>query len=100
MLQAFKAIEVAVRDAYGYPDDLIGTGLKRMAFDVDDGPLSDQEVLNAERETMSHLITRAVGHAKNPQSHREKPVRIEEAVSLLLFASYLLEIVKSRRILM
>ena len=68
----------------------------RKAFDVDDGPLTDHEVLKA--DAMSHLFAGAIGHAKNPQSHREKPVRID--VGLLLFASYLLEIVEWRQVLM
>jgi len=100
VFQAFKAIEVAVRDACGYPDDLIGHALMRKAFDEDTGPLSDQEVLKAERQAMSHLFAGAIGHAKTPQSHREKAVHIEEATRLLLFASYLLEIVAWRRMLM
>ncbi|MCH7936250.1 MAG: TIGR02391 family protein [Proteobacteria bacterium] len=100
VFQAFKAIEVAVRDACGFPDDLLGPALMRKAFDEDTGLLSDQEVLKAERQAMSHLFAGAIGHAKNPHSHREKVVHIEEAARLLLFASYLLEIVEWRRVLM
>lgn len=100
VLQAFKAIEVAVREACEYSDEIIGTKLMRKAFDVDEGPLSDLEVSKAERQAMSDLFAGAIGHAKNPQSHREKPVRLDEAVSLMMFASYLLQIVNLRQILM
>ncbi len=96
VLLAFKSVEVAVRDAGQYRDDLIGVALMREAFDAKDGPLTDKTVVPAEREALAHLFAGAIGHAKNPQSHRDHPIEIKEAAQLLLFASYLLDIVEAR----
>lgn len=100
VLLGFKAVEVAVRDACEYGDDLLGKELMRRAFNEEHGPLTDKHTLKAEREAVSHLFAGAIGHAKNPQSHRDNPLRIDEAARLLMFASYLMDIVDTRRILM
>lgn len=100
VLLAFKAVEVAVRDACEYEDNQLGTDLMRKAFHEEHGPLTDKLTLVPERNAVGHLFAGAIGHAKNPQSHRDKPLRIEEAARLLMFASYLMEIVDTRRILM
>jgi hypothetical protein len=42
VFQAFKQVEVAVRDAAGLPNTQLGTSLMRQAFDVADGPLTDK----------------------------------------------------------
>lgn len=99
VFQAFKSIEVAVRDACGYEDDVFGPNLMRAAFHPDKGPLTDKTVVYAEREALSAFFAGAIGHAKNPQSHREKPVRVDEAAQLLMLASYLMSIVDARQML-
>jgi uncharacterized protein (TIGR02391 family) len=96
VFQAFKEIEVAVRKACGYGNDLVGKGLVTKAFNVDDGPLTDQSLVRAEREAEMALFVGAVGHAKNPSSHRDVGLTREEAARLIVFASHLLAIVEAR----
>lgn len=61
---AFKAIEVAVRKACGFPDGELGVPLMRKAFHPDNGLLTDKSVVAAEREAMSALFAGAIGVAK------------------------------------
>ena len=95
VLQAFKAVEVAVRGASGYTE-YYGTDLMRQAFHDERGPLTDASQPEAERQATSHLFAAAIGLYKNPHSHRNVPVTAEEAVELIIFASHLLRIVDSR----
>jgi uncharacterized protein (TIGR02391 family) len=99
VFQAFKSVEVAVRSAAKLPDDMLGVALMQKAFSERDGPLADMAVLPAERVAMMQLFVGAIGHAKNPQSHREAPVNMTEAARLLLFASYLMDVVDLREML-
>jgi uncharacterized protein (TIGR02391 family) len=93
VLQAYKEIEVRVRDAAGLDDTDIGTTLMRKAFNADDGPLSDIRAAKAEKEAVSHLFTGAIGLFKNPQSHRKVEMSAPEASELIGFASYLLRLI-------
>jgi hypothetical protein len=101
VFQAFKEVEVAVRKAAnakgaGYPDDLVGTTLMRKAFHPESGPLRNKEVVSAEREAEANLFAGAIGHAKNPTSHRDVTLSPQEAARLVVFASHLLSIVEQR----
>lgn len=96
VFQAFKEVEVAVRKAANYPDDLIGVKLMREAFHPDKGPLSDMTIVAGERESEMHLFSGAIGHAKNPPSHRDVNLTRQEAARLIVFASHLLSIVEQR----
>ena len=93
---AFKAIEVAVRDACGFSDGELGVLLMRKAFHSETGPLTDKSLVASEREAMASLFAGAIGAAKNPTSHREYEMTKLEAARLLLFASYLMSIVDAR----
>ena len=93
VLQAFKSVEVAVRKACSFPDEKIGPALMREAFHPEKGPLTDKSVVVAEREATAALFAGAIGHAKNPQSHRDKAMGLEETARLLIFASYLMSVV-------
>jgi len=91
VFQAFKEVEVAVRTACKLDDELVGTKLMRKAFDPETGPLRWEGVVFSEREALAHLYAGAIGHAKNPQSHREVLLRRTQAAQLIVLASYLLE---------
>lgn len=98
VFQAFKEVEVAVRKACNYPNTLMGRDLMQRAFHVEQGPLRDQSLIPAERESEMFLFSGAIGHAKNPTSHRDVNLNIDEAARLIIFASYLLDIVEHRTI--
>ncbi|RKU32661.1 TIGR02391 family protein [Candidatus Poribacteria bacterium] len=95
VLQAFKAVEVAVRSASGYTE-YYGTDLMRKAFHHERGPLTDTSQPEAEKQATSHLFAAAIGLYKNPYSHQNVPVTAEEAAELIIFASHLLRIIDSR----
>ncbi len=94
VFQAFKEVEVAVRDRGGYRPTDYGVNLMRMAFDPDNGPFTDLELPKSEREALSHLFAGAIGWYKNPKSHRTilitDPIK---AAEMIIFASHLLKIV-------
>lgn len=96
VFQAFKEVEVAVRKAGNYPNDLVGTKLMRTAFHPETGPLSDMTLVTAERDSEMQLFAAASGHAKNPPSHRDVNLTRLEAARLIVFASHLLAIVEQR----
>ena len=96
VFQAFKQVEVAVREVGYYPDTEFGVSLMRNAFRTDDGNLTDENQQQAEKEARSNLFAGAIGSYKNPSSHRNVEMTAEEAVEIIIFASHLLRIVYSR----
>lgn len=93
---AFKRVEVNVREAGKLDAGVIGVNLMRAAFHKDNGPLTDNEAPEAEKDAMAHLFAGAIGLFKNPNSHRDvglnDPIR---AAEVLMFASHLIRMVES-----
>jgi uncharacterized protein (TIGR02391 family) len=101
VFQAFKIVEVQVRKAAnekgaGYPDNIVGVDLMRRAFHPDSGPLTDQSLVPAEKEAMAALFVGAIGHAKNPNGHRDVSLSPERAARLIVFSGHLLDLVFER----
>jgi uncharacterized protein (TIGR02391 family) len=98
VLQAFKQVEVAVREASsGSPTD-IGVPLMRRAFNPTTGQLVDKSAVPAEQQALADLFAGAIGSYKNPHSHRNVPLDDpREAAEMVILASHLLRIVESRK---
>ena len=95
VFQAFKEVEIRVREKAGLPDDLLGVNLMRKAFHPENGGLTNMKSLRAERQSMSDLFSGSIGFFKNPSSHREVNLNDPgEAAEIILFANYLLRIVE------
>ncbi len=95
VFQAFKEVEVSVREAGGYNNTDIGVPLMRKAFGKA-GPLADAQAPEAEGEARAHLFAGAIGSYKNPSSHRNVTIRAAKAAEIIVLASHLLGIVDER----
>jgi len=96
VFQAFKEVEVRVREAGGYSELDLGVDLMRKAFSPDGGPLADMNAPKPEREALAHLFAGAIGSYKNPHSHRNVSIEPHEAVEMIVLASHLLGITDQR----
>ena len=98
IFQAFKEVEVTVRQVGTFPDDLVGDKLMRAAFataknNQPAGPLTDTQLPVGEQEAMAHLFAGAFGVFRNSTGHRHVPIEAIEATEVIMFASQLLRTV-------
>lgn len=91
VFQAFKMIEVTIRELIdGIPED-IGVKLIRKAFHPINGQLTDYQLPKVEREAFANYLAGAFALYKNPSSHREVKLEASEALERLVVASDLLK---------
>jgi len=96
VFQAFKEVEIAVRNGGKFTINDYGVDLMRKAFHPSTGPLTDKTETQAERQSLSDLFAGAIGLYKNPISHRNIQIQPEEAAEIIILASHLIKIVDER----
>jgi len=94
IFNAFKEVEIAVREAGQFTWKDLGTELMNEAFKVNAGKLSDKTLPETEQIGLRNLFSGAIGYYKNPGSHRHFPTDPVEVAETLFFASLLLRIVE------
>lgn len=93
VFNAFKQVEVAVREEGGFTWKDLGTNLMDQAFKPNFGPLTDKNLPEPEQLGLRSLFNGAIAYYKNPESHRNVPTDPVEVAEVLFFASLLLRIV-------
>jgi uncharacterized protein (TIGR02391 family) len=93
IFQAFREVEIAIRDAAKLPQETHGRAVITTAFSVPNGPLTDKKIPKAEQEAMLNLFQGAFGFYRNSTGHRHVPSHPAGTAEVILFASQLLRIV-------
>jgi len=95
VFQAFKEVEIRVRKKGNYSNSELGVDLIRKAFKTSNGPLTDKDAEEGEKESISHLFAGSIGYFKNPSSHRDVQISDpNEASDIIGIANQLLRMIE------
>jgi len=97
VFQAFRELEVAIRETGGFSADDFGVALAQKAFSEKNGPLTDMDAPSGERVALLQMMAGALGSYKNPHSHRRVQLSAVDATEMIVMASHLMKIVAARR---
>ncbi|MCK4828033.1 TIGR02391 family protein, partial [bacterium] len=98
IFEAFKEVEIRVRNLAGADKTDIGVNLMRKAFYPQTGPLTDSTQVPSEQQAISDLFAGAIGCFKNPSSHRDVDFYDPaEVIELIMLADQLIRIAERRK---
>lgn len=92
IFQAFKVVEVRVRQLGRFTNEDYGVALMRKAFHPRTGPLTNKTFTETEKENMMHFFSSTIGLFKNPTSHRDISFTAERTADTIRIANCLLGI--------
>jgi uncharacterized protein (TIGR02391 family) len=95
--EAFKQVEIAVKDASGLP--LIGADLMKQAFTSKGttGPLTDPSADGSEKEGIMFVFAGAIQLFRNATGHNNVLMEPRQAAALIIHASTLMYLVDERK---
>ena len=94
--EAFKIVEIIIREKAGLSNEDHGVKLIRKAFHPETGTLTDKSLPFSERESMANYIAGAYGVHRNPSSHRKVKLTFVEAFERIVVASNILNMIEAR----
>lgn len=94
VLQAYKQIEIRIREKSNLPNDEYGVNLIRKAYNPESGILTDSKLPIAERQAFSNYIAGAYALFKNPVSHRNVQMDFFDAFEKIIVASQIIKLIE------
>lgn len=95
VFQAVRRLEIIVRNIGEYPAKLIGKPLIEEAMgESERGRLKPLGAIEDERQAWFSLFRGAIGAFKNPESHRDQQLKLEDAIGQILAVNMLLRKLK------
>jgi hypothetical protein len=93
VFQAVRRLEILLRDIGAYPAERIGQSLVNEAMGTG-RPLEPHGATPDERIAWANLFRGVIGAFKNPESHRDQQLKLEDAIGQILAVNTLLRKLK------